>query len=148
MWKRRSDHVPSEPAPTIGPELHPTVLENEFDAYIAGDYVGWLQRHDLAVPAWAHLNRLAHATLEELEEISTTAPPPGDDTAAAMWAHVSMFLARELLALVATPEELEVVRADVLVPLELDLANEWWALIAPIDMATAVMLALQPTTEE
>lgn len=138
MWRRSSGRdepeEAGEPAATAG---------NEFDSYLAGSYAEWLTREHRSVPAWAWVNRLAHGTVDELDELRagewTPAPAPAD---VSLWQQVLTFLAGEVLDRVADDDELRELQRTVLVPVELRLADQWWYALAPIDVATIVLVAL------
>jgi hypothetical protein len=92
-------------------------LGEECEAFLRGTYLHWLREEGLPIPAWAHLNRAAHAELAEVREhilAEDTTELAGDFPAAAL-------LVEAILVAAATPEELPAVQRDVLVPLELDL---------------------------
>jgi len=119
-------------------------LDHEFDAYLAGVYGQWLELHNRQVPAWAWVNRVAHATVDELEQLSRGRHiSPDDSETILLWQHVLTFLAKEILDVAPTERELLELQLTALIPLELDLAKHWWQAMAPIDVATEAMLALQ-----
>lgn len=118
--------------------------EDEFDAYLAGAYVNWLMRAHQSVPAWAWVNCLAHAGIVELDAMTRGIVPgaePGVD--ASLWHHVVTFLAKEVLDRAEDGPALRELQRQVLVPVELRLADHWWDALAPIDVATIVLVALQ-----
>ena len=118
-------------------------FDNEFDAYLGGTYVDWLAAAGQAIPTWAWLNRIAHASLDQLRSLADADAPADLHNDAALWRVLTGFLANEVLARVADETQLEALQRDALVPLELRLAERWWAPFAPVDVATAVLVALQ-----
>lgn len=119
-----------------------SLADNEFDAFLSGTYADWLLAHRQAVPAWAWVNRLAHATVGQLEEYATASAPAHFQDEAAVWELLNSFLSQEVLARAGDDARLEILQREILVPTELRLAEKWWATVAPVDLATAVLVAL------
>jgi hypothetical protein len=46
-------------------------LVDDCQAYLSGDYIGFLEQHNLPVPGWAWLNALAHGSHERLEQLAS-----------------------------------------------------------------------------
>lgn len=120
-----------------------STFDNEFDAYLGGAYAEWLAARGDAVPSWAWVNPIAHGTVEQLQGLSSTKAPADLRGDASLWEVLTGFLANEVLARVGDDAQLAALQHDVLVPLELRLAERWWSPFAPIDVATAVLVALQ-----
>lgn len=101
-------------------------LADEVQAFLAGRLVNHLAAYRQPVPAWAALNRLAHADrsdlLRVLEGANTDSTAPS--SAHAAWAAAERFAAGHLLARAHTPEELRHVQRATLVPLELVLIEQ------------------------
>src|ERR671918_515472 len=101
-------------------------LADEVQAFFAGRLVNHLAAYRQPVPAWAALNRLAHADrsdlLRVLEGANTDSTAPS--SAHAAWAAAERFAAGHLLARAHTPEELRHVQRATLVPLELVLIEQ------------------------
>jgi hypothetical protein len=102
----------------------PVVVEmlDGCEALLAGRYVEYLETTGQLVPAWAWTNLLAHGTVEQFErEISAArdlAPESGG------WRRARAYLAGELLAAAGRLGSLQELQAEVLVPLELELAAD------------------------
>ncbi len=99
-------------------------LSDEVEAFLTGRFVDHLAARHEPVPVWAVLNRLAHADSRELRSLvegfasdwvihPSLAPP--------RWLASERFIAGQLLAQAATPEELVRIQRRVLIPLELQL---------------------------
>jgi hypothetical protein len=100
-------------------------LADELEAFLAGRLVDHLTVTRQPVPAWAVLNRLAHADrcdlvrLVEGASIDWMATHPS--SAQPYWTAAERFVAGHLLALARTPEDLGRLQRATLVPLELGL---------------------------
>ena len=104
----------------------PPSAADEVEAFLAGRLVDHLSALDVDVPAWAALNRLAHADRSELQAVVNgtaeswgtcpllTQPP---------WAASERALVRVLLARAPSAEALAEVQRTTLVPLELGLID-------------------------
>lgn len=99
-------------------------VADEVEAYLTGRIVDHLSVRHTSVPAWAVLNRLAHADRDELEVLvageggghgafSVISEPP--------WASSERCIAANLLARAPTPEELVRIQRTTLIPVELRL---------------------------
>ena len=97
-------------------------LADEVEAFLSGRLAEQFAGAGQAVPAWAVLNRLAHADRSELVRVvegggvdrlghPSSGQPP--------WAPAERFVAGHLLARAATPEQLTHVQQTALVPVEL-----------------------------
>lgn len=118
--------------------------DNEFDAFLAGAYADWLLTRKRSVPAWAWVNKIAHATPDELRLLATRPPPEGASADIVLWHQVTSLLAKEVLITVADDDaQLAWLQHNTLLPLELHLAHHWWATVVPVDLATAVLTAVQ-----
>lgn len=121
--------------------------DNEFDAFLSGRYVDWLLASGNWVPGWAWVNSLAHGTVEEL--LRLTAPNalhPSRDFSE--WRRLIGGLADDLLALAPDDATLTSLQTRALVPLELHLAQQWWAqVMSPCDLAVLVTTALKPSAD-
>jgi hypothetical protein len=138
MWRR--DPEPREPE---RPEQRSPNVTDEFDSYLAGTYAGWLMRRRQSVPAWAWVNQLAHGTVAELDELRSGVFPPTDpEVDVSLWQQVLTFLATEVLDRAENDDELRELQRAVLIPVELRLVDQWWYALAPIDIATIVLVAL------
>lgn len=143
MWRRharQSGH--DSPQPTRDERVMDPAIENEFDAYLAGRYVEWARSRGRSVPTWAWVNRVAHATMPELERLVHPSFQSADGDVR-LWDRVVTFLAEEILNRATDEPSLQDVQQRVLIPVELCLAEDWAIELAPIDLATLVMVALQ-----
>lgn len=98
----------------------------EVEAFLAGRMVDHLVAHQLPVPAWAVINRLAHATRAELVRLveGMGMGPDGHLSSAAVqpqWESSERFVAGHLLATTGSADDLWRVQRATLVPLELSL---------------------------
>jgi hypothetical protein len=102
-------------------------LAEEAEAFLAGRLVNHLTAGRQPVPAWAALNRLAHADRSDLVRLvagGSTGPTALSNSGHASWAAAERFVAGHLLARARTAEELEHVQRTALVPLELVLIEQ------------------------
>jgi hypothetical protein len=99
-------------------------LADEVEAFLAGRMVDHLTASRRPVPAWAVLNRLAHADRSDLvhfvegANVDWTVHPSFGQP---YWAAAERFVAGHLLARGRTPEDLGRLQRATLVPLELGL---------------------------
>lgn len=147
MWQRRKRRDQGQ-----AEELHSIVAseepdrrcDNEFDAYLAGAYAEWALQNHQSIPAWAWVNRVAHASLTDLHTMVSQSHISASSPDLVAWEHLVSFLAKEVLATVGGDDTwLQDLQQQVLVPVELCLAEEWWRAVAPSDLATLVTVALQ-----
>jgi hypothetical protein len=94
----------------------------EVAAFLAGRLVDYYAATEQEVPAWAALNRLAHADRTELAGLVADRGPGGGATSAAA---VELLIAARLLVQARTPDELRRLQQAALVPLELRLVDRW-----------------------
>jgi hypothetical protein len=106
------------------PEAHPrreAALMGETEAFLEGRIVEHLAAAGRTVPAWAVLNKLAHASPEQLADLAErngrpgNAPQPGEPA----WRAAQRSLASRLLASGTPPDQITRIQQTVLVPLEL-----------------------------
>jgi hypothetical protein len=117
---------------------------NEFDAFLSGHYVEYLLQQGRAVPSWAWINQLAHATPEELAAIAAGARPMVQHPYASAWQRAIGAIARSLLADVDRDDRrLCELQRQVLVPVELALAQEWDRPLPPAKVRDLVLWALE-----
>ncbi|MGH9004171.1 MAG: hypothetical protein ACRDYV_13685 [Acidimicrobiia bacterium] len=119
---RGADHTPAEDH-----AWKDSGLADEVEAFLGGRFVDHLAKHGQPVPAWAVVNRLAHADHAELVRLVDgdlldarygAAKPHG-------WAVPERFIAANILVTRgATPERLREIQRVVLVPLELRLIED------------------------
>ena len=99
-------------------------MADEIEAFLAGRLVDHLSGLQVDVPAWAALNRLAHADRHELQAlVNGTGEPWGTCPLLDQprWAPSERAVVRVLLARASTAEALAEVQRTTLVRLELDL---------------------------
>jgi hypothetical protein len=102
-------------------------LAEEAEAFLAGRLVNHLTAGRQPVPAWAALNRLAHADRSDLVRLvagGSTGPAAPSNSGHASWAAAERFVAGHLLARARTGKELEHLQSATLVPLELVLIEQ------------------------
>ena len=142
-WRERTSHSNRQQGRRNSNVAEPCPFDNEFDAFLAGRYADWLSTTHRAVPAWAWVNKVAHATIEELHTIATSPPPADAPSATVPWHNVSSLLAKVVLVVVNDDESrLARLQRDTLVPAELQVARHWWVAIAPIDLLTVMVEAV------
>jgi len=141
-WRHRAAEIRGAVPDSPKQRSSPWAFGDEFDAFLAGAYVEWLAAKGRATPTWAWVNCIAHGTVDELQALSSAGAPADLRDDASLWQVLTGFLAKEVLARVTDEAQLEALQRDVLVPLELRLAERWWSSFAPIDVASAVLAAL------
>jgi hypothetical protein len=102
-------------------------LADEVEAFLGGRFVDHLAKHGQPVPAWAVVNRLAHADHAELARLVDGDLLDARYGAAKphAWAVPERFIAANILVTRgATPERLREIQRVVLVPLELRLIED------------------------
>jgi hypothetical protein len=122
--RRRDTATGAEPA-AAEPRWASSGVADEIDAYLRGRLVDYLTGRGREIPAWAVLNRLAHADHDELVRlVGGVAGSPTPVTRRLPWAEAERFLAARLLADDGrTAEGLRRIQAETLVPLELSLVD-------------------------
>jgi hypothetical protein len=125
MWFRRSrsDDDPDDPGPGAEPfgAWHDSGVANEVVAFLEGRLVYHYAATGRVAPAWAALNRLAHAARPELARLAAGGIPA---CSLPRWATSERFLAARILAQAPTPERLDALQSEVLMPLELRLIDQ------------------------
>ncbi|HET6951670.1 MAG TPA: hypothetical protein VFI47_14910 [Acidimicrobiales bacterium] len=129
MWFAhfRRRRAPDDPEERCGrPEAwQDSDLGEEVAAFLAGRSVPYYIARGQPVPAWAVLNRLAHADRAELVRLVEGNQPddgsPHPATPRVVWATAERFMAGHLLARAATADELRAIQLLSLVPVELRL---------------------------
>jgi hypothetical protein len=123
LWhlRRRADRREGADAAWSVPEAPPVAsLSEEVAALLAGRLVEYCTATGQEVPAWAALNRLAHADRPELADLVARRVSGGGAT---RWAAAELLIAARLLVQAETPDELRSLQQRVLVPLELRLVD-------------------------
>lgn len=113
----------------------------ECQLFVAGRYVEYLRARNRSTPAWAHVNRLAHGSHDDLVDLSSGLAdrPPRFE-----WTSAIAYLAGEILATVRNDEErLRGLQRQVLIPLELRLAGDWLATMRPEQLVELVSRELE-----
>jgi hypothetical protein len=92
------------------------VLGDEVEAFLEGRLVEHLLARGRVVPAWTVLNKVAHATFEELVGLARSGASEGAEP---VWLRAQRALAAELVDRSSTPGGVVGVQREMLVPLEL-----------------------------
>lgn len=95
-------------------------VADEVEAFLTGRLVDRIAASGRAVPAWAVLNRLAHADRPELVRLVEGGDLDGTSPASP-WLATERFVAGHLLAKASSPDELARVQQATLIPVELGL---------------------------
>jgi hypothetical protein len=138
-WRRkeRVERVP------LGTDATAAAALNEFEAFLAGRYIDYLVQHSRAIPTWAWVNAVAHATHDELVAIATGTTYFEALPSAARWQQAVRAIARHLVAETGDDDErLRELQSQVLVPVELTLAQEWDRPLNPAKIRDIVLWAL------
>jgi hypothetical protein len=117
-----ADHAPAEDR-----AWKDSGLADEVEAFLEGRFVDHLATHGQPVPAWAVLNRLAHADHAELVRLvdGDLLDPRYGGPKPHAWAVPERFIAANIVVTRgATPEGLREIQRGVLVPLELQLIED------------------------
>jgi hypothetical protein len=139
-WGRRRKEPHTEPKEVPCPR-------SDYECFLAGDYVRFLEQHDRPVPGWAWLNVLAHGTDEQITELASRPlkPQPGVEPPGSLGDAVA-YLAGVILAAARTrAHTLAYLQRSALIPLELTLASDpERQSLTPADLVAAVTQALYP----
>ncbi len=104
-------------------------LARECELFLAGRYLERLLAMRRPVPAWAWFNRLAHGSLEDLAALRAEA---ADRSLPSEWTQAVAFLAGEIQQRADNdPDRLHALQRDVLIPMELRLAADWFVPLKP-----------------
>jgi len=137
-WRRRE---PGDEQPS-GNKAGRAAL-NEFDAFLGGRYIDYLLQNGLAVPTWAWVNEVAHATHDELEAIAAETRYREDQPLALAWQRAIGAIARQLVAEADGDDcRLQELQTQVLVPVELALAQDWDRPVHPAKVRDLVLWTL------
>jgi hypothetical protein len=124
-----------------------STLAAELEAFLAGRYSEWLRARGEAVPAWAHLNRLAHAAPETVLALARGPASQRREAREAGWDEALERIAQEVDEVAdGRPAAVAAVQRVVLVPLELQLAVTSATALGPGQLAGVVWAALQRAT--
>ena len=138
-WRRRSRPATAAPG-TDHPDDEAGDLAEECDAFLAGAYVDLLERRARPVPAWAWLNRLAHADEASLARLGD-ADLDAHRTGTGGWRTAQRWLAAVIVDLAGTyPGGVRQIQSEALVPLELALAGS--DLDSDLDVRQVIALVL------
>lgn len=95
----------------------PTIAD-ECEAFLSGHIADLYEESELTVPCWAELNRLAHGSLQDLEQLATDSAPMSTRLADASWRYTLRRLSAQMITDIDDPAALRRVQAAVLWPLE------------------------------
>ncbi len=116
-------------------------LPQECELFLSGRYVECVRSTGRTIPAWVRVNPLAHGSATDLIGLSSVA---GDRLLGWDWASVIGQLAAEILAAVGDdPARLQELQRDVLIPLELRLADDAVVVMHPAQLAQVVSRELE-----
>lgn len=123
FWHRRTPGDSGDEPAT--PEVwRDSGIAAEVEAFLAGRFVDYLVSRRQPVPAWAVINRLAHADRTELLHLVAGMGPDGIPVPAAaqpQWEASERFVAGHLLATTGSSDDLRRIQRATLIPLELRL---------------------------
>jgi hypothetical protein len=97
-----------------------SVLVTECEAFLDGTLAEYWEEKGMNVPVWAWTNMLAHGSENRI--VQSVVHPNRPRQMARSWRIARSYLAYELLELTDDDETLAELQADVLVPLELEMA--------------------------
>jgi hypothetical protein len=119
-FRRRRDREPDEPEgeDELSNAGHDSDPADEVAAFLEGRLAGFYASKGRELPAWVALNRLAHA---DRSELITLAGDAAGGPVRAPWAATERSIAARVLAQAPTPELLDQLQSQVLVPVELKL---------------------------
>jgi len=125
MWRRSKDREDATAPAAADQGAHGArrpiaAVTDELCAFLEGRYAEWLAEHGRPVPAWAWLNQAAHAPHVH---VALAAVMQESELLDGAWKAARRTIAQEVIVSVADGAELDELRHDVLVPLELDLAR-------------------------
>jgi hypothetical protein len=121
--RRSEDSDREEPEPLPAHPAWETALSAETEAFLEGRLVEHLVAAGRPVPAWAVLNKLAHATAQDLAALVDTngGPRHTPDGRTPAWLAAQTSLASRLLRAAAAPDQITQLQHRRLIPLELSL---------------------------
>jgi hypothetical protein len=123
FWQR-PDPADGDGRSTGGRRWRELDVADEVEAFLTGRLVDHLSARRQLVPAWAVLNRLAHADSRELQALvegTGTGWGGGPSLVQVPWASAERLIAGNLLARATTPRALATIQGTTLMPLELRL---------------------------
>jgi hypothetical protein len=123
FWQR-PDAADGDGRSAGGHRWRDSSVADEVEAFLMGRLVDHLAARCQPVPAWAMLNRLAHADSGELRSLVDGTGGGwggGPPIIQVPWASAERFIAGNLLARATTPEALATIQGATLMPLELRL---------------------------
>ena len=134
MWRHRGPKKPKG-EPGSGD------LAQECELFLSGRYVECVRPTGRTMPAWVRVNPLAHGSVDDLIALSSVA---GDRLLGWDWAGVIGQLAMEILAAVGDDAaRLYELQREVLIPLELRLADDAVVVLHPAQLAQVVSRELE-----
>lgn len=95
-------------------------IATECQSFLAGRYDQHLRSVGRTLPSWTRLNQLSHGSATDIRSLASGHSSYEDDPE---WAAAMRFLAAELLARAGVATSLAVLQRDVLVSVELEMAN-------------------------
>jgi hypothetical protein len=134
MWRRRraeANETSRRSAPGVG---------DECEAFLSGRFALHLLSTGQLMPSWIGLNRLAHGTIDDVVAVSSRS---GGNLAVSDSAKAIAYLADTVLDLIGGDAgRLQALQSDVLVPVELELAADWFRRREPAEIISTVVAKL------
>jgi hypothetical protein len=115
----------------------------EAESLLRGDVAGAFQRQQDAVPPWAWINFLAHASLAGLTHVLANHP---DENSLSDWGLAVHRLSSALVAMSSDEASLRDIQCQCLVPLELAVLSGTTVVPRAEDLRAAVQAALDKLT--
>jgi hypothetical protein len=116
----------------------PAQLVGETEAFLTGALAEAIEARAGTVPDWVWINRLAHGSATDIAALAAERARRRDPG----WRRARAMLAQDLLDAAATHGPLERIQRDVLVPLELRLAESPVLVTSPGHLVTRMLAAL------
>jgi hypothetical protein len=91
------------------------------EAFLSGTLAEYWERQGFTVPVWAWTNLLAHGSAEQIAD--SVGRPQRSRRIARSWRIARSYMANELLEVTDGPRQLRAMQAEILIPLELEMAT-------------------------
>lgn len=119
-FHRPEDPGEEDPQPLPSHPSWETALSAEAEAFLEGRLVEHLAAAGRPVPAWAVVNKLAHASAHDLAELVDANGDPSrePETRKPAWLAAQAWLASRLMRTAAAPDDITKLQQQRLIPLE------------------------------